>query len=125
MPIIYLVPGQETGDFEKPMDAERLLRCLGVTGRLVGFRYTIYMVECVCNEPEQIQLITKRLYPDTARLFKVSAASVERNLRTVVRTCWRQPDHSFLDQIAGVTLYRQPTNTEFIDMLASFLRRIG
>ena len=125
MPIIYLVPGQETGDFEKPMDAERLLRCLGVTGRLVGFRYTIYMVECVCNEPEQIQLITKRLYPDTARLFKVSAASVERTLRTVVRTCWRQPDHSFLDHVAGVTLYRQPTNTEFIDMLAGFLRRIS
>ena len=125
MPIIYLVPGQETGDFEKPMDAERLLRCLGVTGRLVGFLYTIYMVECVCNEPEQIQLSTKRLYPDTARLFKVSAASVERNLRTVVRTCWRQPDHSFLDHVAGVTLYRQPTNTEFIDMLAGFLRRIS
>lgn len=125
MPIIYLVPGQKTGNFEKPMDAERLLRCLGVTGRLVGFRYTIYMVECVCNEPEQIQLITKRLYPDTARLFKVSAASVERNLRTVVRTCWRQPDHSFLDHVAGVTLYRQPTNTEFIDMLAGFLRRIS
>lgn len=125
MPVIYFMPGQETSDLERPMDAERLLRCLGVTGRLVGFRYTIYMVECVRDDPERVQLITKRLYPDTARQFNVSAASVERNLRTVIRTCWRQPDHGFLNYIAGVTLHRQPTSTEFIDMLAGFLRRIG
>lgn len=125
MAVVYLVPGQDASDLEKPMDAERLLRCLGATGRLVGFRYTIFMVEAVRDDPERILLITKRLYPETARRFKVSAASVERDLRTVIHTCWRQPDHSFFNHVAGTTLCRQPTNTEFVDMLAGFLRRIG
>lgn len=125
MSAVYLPSDREPGEWQAPMDAERLLRSLGATGRLVGFRYALYMLENVRDDPERIQLITKRLYPETARCFNVSPSSVERNLRTVVHTCWKQPDHRLLNHVAGTTLCRQPTNAEFIDMLAGFLRRIG
>ena len=47
---------------------------------------------------------------------------VERNLRTLVQACWRQPDHSLLECVAGSSLTQPPTNTQFIDMLSAYLR---
>ena len=124
MPICFFVPDHEKGKLDKPLDAERLLRCLGVTGKLVGFRYTIFMVEQVAEDPERIQLITKRLYPDTARRFGVSADSVERAVRKLIHVCWEQTDRSFLEQIAGTALKHKPTNSAFIDMAAGYLRQV-
>lgn len=125
MKVCFFVPDSElvrAEQEETPLDAERLLRCLGLTGRLIGFQYAVYMVEQVLYLPEKIQLITKRLYPETARHFHTSSNAVERAIRTLVRTAWRQEDHQTLDCIAGTHLVQPPSNSEFIDMLAGFLR---
>jgi hypothetical protein len=105
------------------MDAEQLLRSLGATGNLKGFHYAVYMIQQVEQDPSTAMLITKRLYLETAKHFGVSAGSVERNLRTVIRVCWTQPDRELLEQLAGRHLYDEPTNSEFLDMVAAFLRR--
>lgn len=120
MPLVYYV-----SELEKnvPLDAERLLRLLGVSGKLSGFYFAVYMLEQVQEKPEYVLLITKRLYKQTAQRFHTTSSCVERNLRTLVQACWRQPDHSLLDRIAGCPLSQPPTNTQFLDMLASYLRR--
>lgn len=105
------------------MDAEQLLRHLGVSGRLKGFRYTVYMMERVAEEPTAVFLITKCLYSETARYFQVSVSAVERDLRTLVRACWDQGDRAFLEAVAGAHIPQRPTNSEFLDMTAAFLRR--
>lgn len=105
------------------MDAEQLLRGLGATGKLKGFSFAIYMIETVKKEPAATTLITKRLYPETAKYFGVSAGAVERNLRTLIRACWNRPNRDFMEEIAGTSLYQQPTNGEFLDMAAAYLRR--
>ena len=104
MPLVYYV-----SDLEKngTLDAERLLRLLGLSGKLSGFYYTVYMLEQVREKPEP---------------FHTSSGCVERNLRTLVQSCWRQPDHGLLERIAGHPLSQPPTNTQFIDMLAAYLR---
>ena len=90
MPLVYYVPEYERDASQTPLDAERLLRLLGVSGKLTGFRYAVYMVE--------------------------------RNLRTLIQSCWNYPDHSFLNLIAGAELRQPPTNSQFIDILAAYLR---
>lgn len=120
MPFVYYVSELEK---DVPLDAERLLRLLGVSGKLSGFYFAVYMLEQVQKKPEHVLLITKRLYRQTAQRFDTTTSCVERNLRTLVQACWRQPDHSMLDQIAGCPLSQPPTNTQFIDMLASYLRK--
>lgn len=119
VPLVYYV-----SDLEKngTLDAERLLRLLGLSGKLSGFYYAVYMLEQVREKPECILLITKRLYRQTAQFFRTSSGCVERNLRTLVQACWRQPDHGLLERIAGHPLSQPPTNTQFIDMLAAYLR---
>ncbi|MEA5042161.1 MAG: sporulation initiation factor Spo0A C-terminal domain-containing protein [Oscillibacter ruminantium] len=122
MPICFFAPDQGMDGLGLPHDTERLLRCLGATGKLVGFRYVMFMVEQVLEDPDRIQLITKRLYPDTGHLFGVSAVSVERAVRNLIHFCWDWTDHSFLEYVAGIPLHRAPSNSEFIDMLAGYLR---
>ena len=100
MLINHGTPGQGEGPSGGTMDAERLLRALGVSGKLAGFQPAAYMVERGRSDPRHLRLITKRLYQETASKFGVSAASVERNLRTVIHCCWRQCDRVFLEEIA-------------------------
>lgn len=60
------------------LDAERLLRLLGVSGKLSGFHFAVYMLEQVQEKPEYVLLITKRLYSQMAQYFHTTANCVER-----------------------------------------------
>ena len=105
----------------KSPDVGRLLRSLGATGRLYGYRYMEYIVELMLHSPENHQFVTKSIYPETARHFNVTSSSVERAIRTLIQAVWRRTDHSTLDQVAGVHLERAPKNIEFIDMIVAFI----
>lgn len=105
------------------MDAEQLIRSLGGTGNLRGFHYAVYMVGLIERDPVNATLVTKFLYPETARQFGVTTMAVERNLRTLIHNCWNRGDRELMCQVAGARLTGQPTNGEFLDILAAFLRR--
>lgn len=122
MPLVYYLPEYEKDSAQAPLDAARLLRLLGVNGKLAGFHYAAYMVEQVRDQPENMVLITKRLYMQTAEHFNTTPSCVERNLRTLIQSCWSYPDHSLLNLIAGTELKQPPTNSCFIDILAAYLR---
>ena len=113
---------EEVSGNGKPINAERLLRSLGASGRLVGFRYTVSIVEQLLNAPYERHWLTKCIYPETGKSFNVSASSVERAVRSVIDTCWARGDHRTLDYVAGIHLERRPTNSEFLDMLVAFLK---
>ena len=120
MPLVCYVSEQ---NLNVPLDSDRLLRLLGVSGKLSGFYYAVYMLEQVQHKPDHVLLITKRLYKQTAQHFETTSGCVKRNLRTLVRACWRQPDHTLLEQIAGRPLRKPPTNMQFLDMLSAYLRK--
>ena len=81
MYVYFFVPDQGCVRAKFPMDAEQLLRHLGATGRLVGFQYAAYMIDRVVREPNDIQLITKRLYPETARRFVAACGAFAERKR--------------------------------------------
>lgn len=107
------------------MNAEQLLRRLGLSGRLKGFGYAAYMIEQAAKDPSAVRLITKSLYPETARHFQASVDAVERDLRTLVYSCWSHGDRAFLEVVAGRHIPRRPTNSEFLDLAAAYLRSQG
>lgn len=113
---------EQEKSYERPIDAERLLRSLGASGRLVGFKYTVFIVERISEYADENYWLTKCIYPEAARRFNVSSTSVERAVRKVIESCWAQEDHAVLNYIAGTALTRRPTNSEFLDILAAFLR---
>ena len=105
-----------------PITADRLLRSIGASGRYTGFDYAVYMIEQVVDSQESIRLITKRLYPETARHFGVKPHSVEHALRTLISACWTHGDRDALNEIAGRPLIQAPSNAEFIDMMAAYIK---
>ena len=105
-----------------PITADRLLRSIGASGRYTGFDYAVYMIEQVVSSQESIHLITKRLYPETARHFGVKPHSVEHALRTLINTCWDYGDRDAMNEIAGRPLIQAPSNAEFIDMMAAYIK---
>lgn len=116
----YLYVPDET--LEIPVTAERLLRSMGVTGRLTGFAYTVFMTEQIATGQSSVRLITKILYPETAKHFGVSPHAVERALRTLISSCWVYGDREILNAVAGRKLTRAPSNSDFLDMLAAYIK---
>ena len=54
MPLFYYVSDSEKDTLQKPLDAERLLRMLGASGKLAGFRQTAYMIEQARDTPNAL-----------------------------------------------------------------------
>lgn len=77
---------------EPRAQAERILRSMGATSRLVGFDYALYMIDKIVTGERSVQLITKILYPETAKHFGVKPHAVERAIRTLIELCWRYGD---------------------------------
>lgn len=67
--------------------------------------------------------ITKDIYPCLARKYRSTPTNIEHDIRTMVNVCW-EGNKKLLDEIAGYPLEYKPTNSEFIDMLAYYLREI-
>lgn len=99
-----------------------LLR-LGMPRTLVGFRYHADAIARAVQEPRCTDYITKELYPDIARAHRTTAARVERAMRTAVQHCWKSEQREALDEMAGYHLTKRPTNSEFIQLVAAYIRR--
>ena len=109
-------------DYEFMVMVEKTLRRLRITGKLLGLRYLVYAVTETVKDPNRTQLITKDLYPDIARIFHTEAKRVERAIRSAVEVCWNSAGRYELAQMAGYRLDKRPTNTEFIDLVAAYIR---
>lgn len=99
------------------------LRHLGIGSTLLGYHYLAYMLMQIVSDPKQLDLITKNLYPMTANNFGVARGSVERDARTAVSICWKGPGRSALIQMAFHNLDKRPTVSEFLDIVADYIRR--
>ena len=62
---------------------------------------------------------------ETAKHFGVKPHSVEHALRTLIGTCWAHGDRDALNEIAGRVLTHAPSNAEFIDMIAAYIKNGG
>ena len=104
------------------MDVEGLLRRMGLTQNYRGLRETAEAVRIALAEPESLCMVTKWLYPASAKRCGTTWKSLERNIRTVVRIAWdKNPE--LLCEIAGCRLTRRPTAGQFIAQLAAYLDR--
>ena len=77
------------------------------------------------EDPEVISLVTKRLYPDIAKLNKTTASRVERAIRHAIEVAWDRGNVDVLNEYFGYTINNmrgKPTNSEFIAMIADRLR---
>lgn len=95
-----------------------LLYRLGVTPNYAGFDLTAHAVLLCAEQPDSLRLITKRLYPDVARVCGTTSAAVERNIRTAGRIAWRR-NRALLEALVQGPLEGPPQNTLFLSLLCA------
>ena len=93
-----------------------LLHQLGISANYTGFLQTAYAVELCQAEPERLLLITKKVYPEVARLCGTSWRAVERNIWTACGIAWSN-NRYLLEQLAHKPLSQKPYNAQFLAIL--------
>ena len=96
---------------------QNLLYSIGLTSNYVGYRQMTIALEIAVQEPKSLCMVTKWLYPETAKRCGTNWKAVERNIRTVLRCTWKTSQHT-LEQMAGHSLEIIPKPAQFLAILA-------
>ena len=100
------------------MDLGTRLYCLSVTPNYKSHHMTVAAVNLVEEDPENLRLVTKVLYPMVARQYKTTWQAVERNIRSAAERAWSGGADKF-EELTGQRLERKPTASQFIAILAA------
>ena len=98
---------------------------IGVPAHIKGYQFLRDAILLTMNEPEYINAVTKRLYPEIAKKNGTTASRVERAIRHAIEVAWDRGDIETLQKYFGYTVNSakgKPTNSEFIAMIADRLQ---
>jgi two-component system response regulator (stage 0 sporulation protein A) len=94
---------------------------VGIPAHIKGYQFLREAIKLAVDNPEIINSITKRLYPDVARRFDTSPSKVERAIRHAIEVAWNRGKIENINSLFGVRVYNhneKPTNGEFIALVA-------
>ena len=94
-----------------------LLSSIGLTAKYVGYWQMKIALEIAVQEPNSLGMVTKWLYPETAKRCGTNWKAVERNIRTAIRCTWKT-SRKRLEQMAGYSLDIVPKPAQFLAILA-------
>ena len=99
-----------------PGELYDLLYRLGLSATSTAFFHLAYTVRLAACQPQRL-LAPAWLYPETARHYRTSPETVERNIRYLSAKAWRNAPER-LSQLAGVRLNGAPPPIRFLSILA-------
>jgi len=117
--------GKKVQESDLEMRVSDILHTMGVPAHVKGYNFLRQSIIMVINEPEVISLVTKRLYPDIAKLNSTTASRVERAIRHAIEIAWDRGNVEIMNDYFGYTINNmrgKPTNSEFIAMISDRLR---
>lgn len=94
---------------------------VGIPAHIKGYQFLREAIKMAIDEPEIINSITKKLYPNIATRFGTSASKVERAIRHAIEVAWNRGKIENINSVFGLQVYgtnEKPTNGEFIALLA-------
>lgn len=102
-------------------EIQNVIRTMGITAKYRGYYYVVEAVEIALKNENTPIMITKDIYPPIASHHKLQTKSIERAIRTVVENCWSSHRET-LEKLAGYSMVQKPTNSEFVDAIAYYIR---
>lgn len=94
---------------------------VGIPAHIKGYQFLREAIKMAIDNPEIINSITKKLYPDVAEKFDTSPSKVERAIRHAIEVAWNRGKIENINSLFGVRVYNhneKPTNGEFIALVA-------
>lgn len=125
--VVKVAMGKEKHHLPTSVDSDELtvteiLHQIGVPAHIKGYQFLRDAILLTMNEPEYINAVTKRLYPEIAKKNGTTASRVERAIRHAIEV---GGDVDTLNSYFGYTIHNlrgKPTNSEFIAMIADKMR---
>ena len=102
-----------------------ILHQVGVPAHIKGYQFLRDAILLAVGDPDYINAVTKRLYPEIAKRNGTTASRVERAIRHAIEVAWDRGDVDTLNSYFGYTIHSlrgKPTNSEFIAMIADEIR---
>lgn len=99
--------------------AAEMLRAIGMSPKYKGYAYILFMLRLISENPARTQNLSLMLYQAVCARFRVSVATVERNVRFTIRRTWERDEDGRmrrLFQSYGISYV--PTNRECVCVLA-------
>ena len=100
------------------------LNHLGVPRHLNGYKYLKYsIVRSLCH-PEEMESVTKLLYPAVAKEFQTTSGRVEHGIRHAIQKACENERTIEWANIFGKNFaccYHKPTNSQFIAAVVDFI----
>ena len=103
-------------------DICELLYGLGISANYTCFSQVACAVKLCREDPERLQLVTRKVYPEVARLCGTNGKAVERNIRTACSIAWKSNQH-LLEQLGRRPFPKRPHNAQFLAILLYSLPR--
>ena len=94
---------------------------VGIPAHIKGYQFLREAIKMAIDNPDIINSITKRLYPEVATRFSTSPSKVERAIRHAIEVAWNRGKIENINSLFGVRVYNhneKPTNGEFIALVA-------
>lgn len=101
-----------------------LLYSLGIGRQYLGHSITLQAVEMVLRDENSLLCVKQGIFVPLGRQRGCDWRTIERNIRTVIHRAWRTTPGR-LTELAVYPLNREPTVTEFLDILAVRVLRGG
>ncbi len=98
---------------------------LGVPAHIKGYQFIRTAIAMVINDEDNINFITKVLYPSVAKKYNTTPSRVERAIRHAIEVAWDRGNPEVLNEFFGYTILGskgKPTNSEFIALVADKIR---
>lgn len=105
---------------------ENILTQMGMPNHVKGFRYTVEAIRLAVEDPEILDMITKRLYPSVAKAFGTTGSRAERAIRHAIELVWERIDFDMVQEHFGCSIdpsKGKTTNSEFIARIAGIVRQ--
>ncbi len=108
-----------------------IIHDIGIPAHIKGYHYLRDAIIVSVRQGNEINSVTKILYPTIAKHFNTTSSRVERAIRHAIEVAWDRGDVDVLNSYFGYTVQNQrgkPTNAEFIAMISDKIRiqlRIG
>ena len=116
---------EKSNDNDLETKVTAVLHNMGVPAHIKGYGFLRQAIIMAVEDPEVISLVTKRLYPDIAKLNNTTASRVERAIRHAIEVAWDRGNVDVLNEYFGYTINNmrgKPTNSEFVAMISDKLR---